>query len=316
MEYVKLGRSGLKVSQISLGCWTFGRADTTYGQPGKVGVDDSVRIIHKAADLGINLIDTANRYTDGDSEEIVGKAIKGRRHEFVIATKVRGRVGAGPNDEGLSRVHIMDQVERSLRRLGTDYIDLYQAHSVDPTTPLDETLRAFDDLVRQGKVRYIGCSNFPAWVLAKSLWISDVERLASFVSVQPTYHLANREVEKELQPLCVDQGVGMILYSPLGGGLLTGKYLGGVPSGSRGEAKPQLVNQAQRLEKALGVLNEIAASYGKTASQTSLNWLVDRPAVSSAIIGVSRIEQLDENVGAVGWKLSAEDAARLDKAFR
>lgn len=317
MEYVRLGSSGLKVSRISLGCWIFGSANPPYGKPGKVSPEDSIRIIDRALGLGINLIDNANRYTGGEAEEILGKAIKGRRSEVVLATKVRGRMGPGPNDEGLSRGHIMHEVENSLRRLGTDYIDLYQAHSVDWETPLEETLRAFDDLVTQGKVRYIGCSNFPAWVLTKSLWISDVNKLTKFVSLQPIYSLVNREIEEEIQPLCVDQGIGMILYSPLGGGVLSGKYANGVPAGSRGEAEPQLLeHRVNPFEKGLSELDAIAKEVGKTPAQVALNWIIHRPAVSSAIIGASRVEQLEENVSAVGWELPVELADRLDRAFQ
>lgn len=316
MDYVRLGNSGLKVSRISLGCWIFGGPNPAYGKPGKVSPLESARIIDRALDLGINLLDNANRYTGGEAEEILGKAIKGRRSEVVIATKVRGRMGPGPNDEGLSRGHIMREVENSLRRLGTDYIDLYQAHSVDWETPLEETLRAFDDLIAQGKVRYIGCSNFPAWVLTKSLWISDVHNLTKFVSLQPIYSLVNREIEKEIQPLCVDQGIGMILYSPLGGGVLTGKYENGVPVGSRGEAEPQLLEQrVHPFERGLRVLKEIADEVDKTPAQVALNWVIHRPAVSSAIIGASRVEQLEENVGAVGWRLPVELSQKLDEAF-
>jgi len=192
---------------------------------------------------------------------------------------------------------------------------LYQAHSVDWDTPLEETMRAFDDLVTQGKVRYIGCSNFPAWVLTKSLWVSDVNHLAKFVSHQPIYNLAQRDVERELQPLCVDQGIGMILYSPLGGGLLSGKYDAGAPDGSRGAAEPALVQNAVRFARALRVLKGVAGDLGKTPAQVALNWVVHRPAVSSAIVGASQIVQLEENVGAVGWRLTSEDEARLDEAF-
>lgn len=315
MEYGKLGRSGLKVSKISLGCWNFGKPNPEFGKPGKVTPEDAINIIHKAADLGINLIDNANRYTGGEAEEILGRAIKGRRQEFVVATKLRWQMGYGPNDQGLSRAHIMQEVENSLRRLGTDYIDLYQAHGVDWDTPLEETLRAFEDLIRQGKVRYIGCSNFPAWMLAKSLWVSDVNKLNSFVSIQPIYSLANREVEKELQPLCVDQGIGMILYSPLGGGLLTGKYTNGAPAGSRGTDEPHITERAQQLSKGIQLLQDIAQQVDKTPSQVSLNWAIHRPAVSSAIIGVTRTDQLEENIGAIGWKLSDEHVQQLNDAF-
>jgi 1-deoxyxylulose-5-phosphate synthase len=315
LEYVNLGKSGLKVSRISLGCWNFGSATPRWGKPGKVSPEDSIRIIHAAVDKGINLIDNANRYTGGEAEEILGRAVKGMRDKVVIATKVHGEVGSGPNDKGQSRHHIMREVESSLQRLGTDYIDVYQAHGVDWDTPLEESLRAYDDLIRQGKVRYIGCSNFPAWVLAKSLWVSDVNKIASFVSVQPNYSLINRGVEKELQPLCVDQGVGMILYSPIGGGILSGKYEIAIPEGSRGHMEPAVVEKARRVQDAVKQLKGIADELGKTPAQVSLNWIIHRPAVSSAIMGVSRLEQLEDNVGAVGWELSEEHVRLLDEAF-
>lgn len=315
MEYVNLGRSGLKVSRISLGCWNFGSPNPRWGKPGKVTAQEAIPIIHAAMDLGINLFDNANRYTGGEAEEILGQAVKGRRHEVLLATKVHGELGPGPNRKGQSRLHIMQEVEGSLRRLGTDYIDLYQAHGVDYETPMEESLRAYDDLITQGKVRYIGCSNFPAWVLAKSLWVSDVNKFASFISVQPSYSLANRQIEKELQPLCVDQGIGMILYSPMGGGILSGKYEEQVPAGSRGALEPEVVDKARKLQSGVNVLKEIAQSLGRTPAQVSLNWVINRPAVSSAIVGVSRTEQLEENVGAIGWKLSEEHMEQLSLAF-
>jgi aryl-alcohol dehydrogenase-like predicted oxidoreductase len=315
MEYVNLGKAGLKVSRISLGCWNFGSSNPRWGKPGKVTSQEAIPIIHAAMDLGINLFDNANRYTGGEAEEILGRAVKGRRHEVLLATKVHGEVGQGPNRKGQSRSHIMQEVEGSLRRLGTDYIDLYQAHGVDWETPLEESLRAYDDLISQGKVRYIGCSNFPAWVLAKSLWVSDVNKYASFVSVQPSYSLAHRLIEKELQPLCVDQGIGMILYSPMGGGILSGKYEEQVPAGSRGSLEPEVVDKARKIQGSVDILKSIADSLGKTPAQVSLNWIINRPAVSSAIIGVSRTEQLEENVGAIGWKLSEEHMEQLSTAF-
>jgi len=315
MQYVNLGKTGLKVSQIGLGCWNFGSSNPRWGKPGKVTADNAVDIIHQAIDKGINFFDTANRYTGGEAEEILGKAIKGRRDELIIATKVHGPLGPGPNESGQSRYHIMREVERSLRRLNVDYIDLYQAHGVDWDTPLEESLRAYDDLITQGKVRYIGCSNFPAWVLAKALWVSDVNKFASYVSVQPSYSLANREVEKELQPLCVDQGIGMVLYSPMGGGILTGKYDETIPEGSRGSQEPEVIEHAKQLQYGVKVLREIAAEIGKTPAQVSLNWIINRPAVSSAIMGVSRVDQLEDNIGAVGWKLSEEHVQQLDAVF-
>jgi len=323
MEYGRLGTTGLRVSKISLGCWNFGSPNPPYGVPGKVTPEDSIRLIHQAYDVGINLIDNANRYTGGEAEEILGRAMKGRRHDFVVASKLVKRVGPGPNDEGLSRVHIMRETENILRRLQTDHLDLLQAHDVDWGTPLEETLRAFDDLIRQGKVRYIGCSNFPAWLLAKSLWIADVRNLVHFVSVQPQYNLVHREVEKELQPLCVDQGIGMIIYSPLAGGILTGKYNKGIPAGSRagddnpllGDRSAQMQRRIDKLRPALEVLDQVAREAGKTPSQVSLNWLIHKPAVSSAIIGATRPEHITENAGAVGWKLPDELVRRLEEAF-
>lgn len=323
MEYGRLGNSGLRVSKISLGCWNFGSANPPFGVPGKVSPEDSIRLIHKAYDSGINLIDNANRYTGGEAEEILGRAMKGRRHDFVVASKLVKRVGPGPNDEGLSRVHIMRETDNILRRLGTDHLDLLQAHDVDWGTPLEETLRAFDDLVSQGKVRYIGCSNFPAWLLAKSLWVSDVRNLVHFVSAQPQYNLVFREPEKELQPLCADQGIGMIIYSPLAGGILTGKYNRGIPAGSRaGDDNPLMQDRAAQMQKridklkpSLDVLEQVAREMGKTPSQVSLNWLINKPAVASAIIGATRPEHIEENVQATGWKLPDECVRQLEEAF-
>jgi aryl-alcohol dehydrogenase-like predicted oxidoreductase len=315
MEYVRLGNSGLKVSRLSLGCWNFGSSTPLWGKPGKVSPTDSIRIIREAIELGINFFDNANRYTGGEAEEILGRAIKGHRQEVVVATKVHGDVGPGINNRGQSRLHIMQEVENSLRRLGTDYIDLYQAHNVDWETPFEESLRAYDDLIRQGKVRYIGCSNFPAWALVKSLWVSDVNNLASFISVQPNYSLANRAVEKELQPMCVDQGIGMILYSPMGGGILSGKYEENIPRGSRGAEEPAVAERAKKFQEGIQLLKDIAQQVDKTPAQVSLNWIINRPAVSAAIIGVSKSEQLQENVGAVGWKLTEEQTQQIADAF-
>jgi len=315
MEYVKLGKSGLDISRLSLGCWNFGTPTPRWGKPGKVTAEVSTDIIHAAIELGINLFDTANRYTGGEAEEILGKAVKGRRHEVLLATKCAGELGEGPNNKGLSRAHIIEEIEASLRRMGTDYIDLYQAHRVDPNTPLEETLRAYDDLITQGKVRYIGCSNFPAWYLTKALWISDVNKFAKFVSVQPSYSLGNRDVEKELQPMCVDQGVGMILYSPMGGGILSAKYENIIPEGSRGAIEPDVAEKARKMQSGISTLQRIAEELGKTPAQVSLNWIVHRPAVSAAIIGVSNVDQLKENVGAIGWKLSEEHVLELSNAF-
>ncbi|TBL69930.1 aldo/keto reductase [Paenibacillus thalictri] len=315
MEYGRLGKTGLNISRIGLGCWNFGSSNPRWGKPGKVDADAAVNIIHQAIDKGINFFDTANRYTGGESEEILGRAIRGHRDKLVIATKVHGQLGPGPNESGQSRYHIMREVESSLKRLNIDCIDLYQAHGVDLNTPMEESLRAYDDLIRQGKVKYIGCSNFPAWVLMKALWVSDVNKLASFVSVQPNYSLTNRAIEKELQPMCVDQGIGMVLYSPMGGGILTGKYEESIPEGSRGAEEPVVAERARQFQNGVKVLRGIAEELGKTPAQVSLNWIIHRPAVSSAIMGVSRTGHLDDNLGAVGWRLSEEHEKQLDKAF-
>jgi len=316
MEYRTLGRTGLKVSALCLGTMTFG---WTADEP------TAHRILSAAVDAGINFIDTADIYPywapgawAGCTEEIIGRWLKGQRREaLVIATKVRGPMGPGPNDQGLSRKHIMEAVEGSLRRLGTDFIDLYQVHWPDEETPLEETLRALDDLVRQGKVRYIGASNFPAWLLCKALWISDQHGWARFDSLQPHYNLLHRaEFERELMALCRDQGLGVIPYSPLAGGFLTGKYRRDAPppSGSRG-AVSEWLSRYLRSERAWQVLEEvrrIARELGKTPAQVALAWVLSNPVVTSPIIGASTVEQLQELLGAVGWSLPEEAKQRLD----
>jgi len=300
MKYKNLGRTGLQVSQICLGTMTFGaQADEK----------ESQRIIDTAWDAGVNFFDTADVYTDSQSEQILGKFLKNRRSQAVIATKVRGRVGPGPNDVGLSRIHIIDAVESSLRRLQTDYIDLYQVHSWDADTPLEETMSALDDLVRQGKVRYIGCSNFTAWQLMKSLWISDVNNLARFDSHQPRYNLLKREIEAELLPACAAEGVGVIPYNPLGGGLLTGKHTKGEPPapdtrfGLR-EVYRDLYWQDPYLD-AMEKLRAIAAEHGKSMIQLAIGW----------ILSASRADQLREPLEALDVTLSPEEMAACDKVW-
>ncbi|MCG0239472.1 MAG: aldo/keto reductase [Firmicutes bacterium] len=305
MEYRRLGRSGLKVSAITLGTMTFGE---------KVPESEAVRIIHYALDAGVNVIDTADIYAGGESERIVGKALAGRRHQVVLATKVYMPTGPGPNDRGLSRYHIMRAVEDSLRRLGTDYIDLYQMHRFDPEVPLEETLRALDDLVRQGKVRYVGCSNWDAWQLMKGLWTCDRLGLVRIDAVQPRYNLIYRDAERELFPACLDQGVGVLAYSPIAGGVLTGKYLGGqIPEGSRGWNNPEW-QQRRLTRRALaiaGAAAEFARELGRPLLQVALNWVLAHPAVSTAIVGASSLEQFQQALGALEWSLSAEEAAAL-----
>jgi aryl-alcohol dehydrogenase-like predicted oxidoreductase len=265
--------------------------------------------------LGINFIDTADVYTEGHSEEIVGKAIKGRRDDIVLATKVRGRTSSDPNGEGLSRKHIMRNLEASLKRLGTDYVDLYQVHRVDPTTPLKETMAALSDLVRSGKVRYIGCSNFPAWQLEKALRISEVQGLEAFATVQPRYNIIDRDVERELLALCVEEGIGVIPYSPLAGGVLTGKYRPDrpAPEGSRGQLRPAMVSRylSPRNQAILQELEKVSSETKTTMSQVGLAWLMANPAITAPIIGASKLEQLEENMGVLGHPLPADALARI-----
>ncbi len=318
MEYRRLGRTGLKVSELCLGTMTFRWTSTE---------EQSYQVLDAAYEAGINFIDTADVYSrwapgnpGGVAETIIGNWLRNkRREELVIATKVRGRMGDGPNDEGLSRTHIMNAVEASLRRLQTDYIDLYQAHSPDHETPQEETLRAFDDLIRQGKVRYIGCSNYPAWVLALSLGISAKYDLARFDSLQPHYNLIWRsEFERELLPLCLHEGIGVIPYSPLQAGFLTGKYRRGqpIPAGSRGESNERIKGwmKDERALNLLDRLEEVARGRGWTMTETALAWVLTNPAVTSAIIGADNVDQLRGSLSAVGKRLSTEEKAVLDDA--
>jgi aryl-alcohol dehydrogenase-like predicted oxidoreductase len=309
LRYRNLGASGLEVSVLGLGTNAFG---------GRADKAASIRVLHRAAEQGINFIDTANVYTGTQSEEIIGEAFEGRRHEVILATKVGLKRGDGPNSRGSSRLHIIRELEGSLRRLRTDYIDLYQIHAFDPKTPLEETLRALDDLVASGKVRYIGASNYAAWQMMKALSISERYGWSKFVSVQPGYSLADRGVERELIPFCVDQGIGVIPYFPLAGGILTGKYSGGaVPSGSHLDKNPNFARRmdAARLQLGEKVAN-IAAEIGTTATALSLAWLMHQPAVSTVIAGATREAQIDENVKAVDLELSEDILQALHEASK
>ena len=320
MNMRRLGRTGLKVSEVCLGTMTFGY---------QCDEDTSFAIMNKAADRGVTFLDTADVYpvppspdTAGRTEEIVGAWLTGQRDRYVLATKCRMRVGTGPNDEGLSRGHIMKAVEDSLRRLQTDYIDLYQPHSPDPDTPLDETLRALDDLVRQGKVRYLGCSNYPAWQIALALGLSDRHGWARFDSVQPRYNLLYREIESELLPLCRDQGLGVIVYNPLAGGFLTGKYKtvekppegGRFALGKTGELYRERYWQQAQLE-AVQELRDLLQKRGKSIVQVAVAWVLAQPGITSAIVGASRPEQLDASLGAVEVTLDADERAACDTAW-
>jgi len=309
--YKNLGKTGAKVSEFCLGTMIFGQ---------QVDEVTAVKVINRAIDLGINFIDTADVYAEGRSEEIVGRAIKGRRDDVVLATKVRGKTGQDPNGEGLSRKHIMRNLETSLKRLGTDYVDLYQVHRVDPTTPLKETMATLSDLVRSGKIRYIGCSNFPAWQLEKALRISEVQGLEAFTTVQPRYNIIDRDIERELLPLCIEEGIGVMPYSPLAGGVLTGKYRPDkpAPEGSRGQLRPAMVSRYlnPRNQAILQGLEKISSETGMPLSQIGLAWLMANPAVTSPIIGASKVEQLEENLGMLGHPLTSETLARISEASK
>jgi len=311
MMYKNLGRTGAKVSELCLGTMVFGQ---------QVDETTSIKIINRAVDLGINYIDTADVYAEGRSEEIVGKAIRGMRDNIVLATKVRARTAPDPNGEGLSRKHIMRNLEASLKRLGTDYIDLYQVHRTDPATPLKETMATLSDLVRSGKVRYIGCSNFPAWQLEKALRISEVGGLEAFTTVQPRYNILDRDIERELLPLCVEEGIGVVPYSPLAGGVLTGKYHADrpPPEGSRGQLRPAFISRSlnPRNWAILQELEKISSETKMPLSQIGLAWVMANPAITSPIIGASRLEQLEEDMGVLGRSLPAETLARISEASK
>ncbi|WP_026975285.1 aldo/keto reductase [Alicyclobacillus contaminans] len=309
MQYRRLGQSGLEVSVLGLGTNAFG---------GRADKAASIQVIHAALDAGVNFIDTANIYTNTMSEQIIGEALAGRRQEVVLATKAGMPRGEGPNERGGSRVHLMRELEGSLRRLQTDYVDLYQIHAFDPHTPLEETLRALDDMVRQGKVRYIGASNYAAWELMKALGVSERLGLNRFVSIQPCYSLADRTIERELVPLCVDQGIGIIPYFPLAGGILTGKYAGGgKPAGSRAEKDPNFAKRLDEQRVLLGAkVARLAEELDTTAGAVSLAWLMEQPAVSTIIVGATRPEQVQENVKSVDLVLTPETLQTLDEWSR
>jgi aryl-alcohol dehydrogenase-like predicted oxidoreductase len=315
-----MGRTGLKVSEICLGTMTFGH---------QCDEDASFAIMNKAADRGVHFIDTADVYpvppspeTAGRTEEIVGRWLKGQREQYVLATKCRMRVGTGANDEGLSRRHILDACEQSLRRLQTDYIDLYQPHSPDPDTPAEETLRALEDLVRQGKVRYLGCSNFPAWQVALSIGISERHIWARYDCVQPRYNLLWREIEGELLPLCRDQGLGVIAYNPLAGGFLTGKYQSVAKPeegtrftlGKTGDLYRDRYWHEAQLDAVLR-LQRFLQPRGKSILQVAVAWVLAQPGMTSAIVGASRAEQLDQSLAAVDVQLDAEERTACDRMW-
>jgi aryl-alcohol dehydrogenase-like predicted oxidoreductase len=316
MDYRQLGRSGLRISSLTLGTMTFGGRGA-FARVGDLDARAAARLLDRCVDAGVNLIDTANVYSDGASEEIVGEIIRGRRDRVLVATKARMRMGDGPNDAGLSRHHLIHECEASLRRMGLDHIDLYQVHEWDGQTPLDETLDALDTLVRDGKVRYIGCSNYSAWHLMKALGISERDGLERFATQQIHYTLQAREAEYELVPIAVDQGVGILVWSPLAGGLLSGKYRRGQPhpEGSRHltDWNEPPVRDEDGLYDIVDALVEIGEGHGVSAAQVALAWLLGRPGVASLILGARTEEQLADNLAAAELSLSDEERARLDE---
>lgn len=318
MKVKRLGRTGLKVTEVCLGTMTFGY---------QCDEQASFKIMETAAELGVNFIDTADVYpvpvsieSAGRTEEIVGNWLRGKRDDFVLATKCRMQMGPRPNDAGLSRKHILSAIDASLRRLQTDYVDLFQVHAPDPETPIDETLSALDSIVKSGKARYVGCSNFQAWQLAKALWTSDRLGLARFDSVQPRYNLLFREIEHDLFPLCLDQGVGVIVYNPLAGGFLTGKHRADAPPAENtrfavagGLYMDRYWNDAsfQAVER----LREFFAARGKSLTQAAIAWVLKQPAVTSAIVGATSADQLRDSLGGVDVELDQHESDECDRIW-
>jgi aryl-alcohol dehydrogenase-like predicted oxidoreductase len=317
VEYRQLGGSGLKVPVLSFGTATFGGVGDFFKAWGSTDVLEAKRLVDICLQSGVNFFDTANVYSSGRSEEVLGEAIAGRRGEVLVSTKATFPMGSGPNDLGSSRYALVRACEASLRRLGTDYIDVYYMHGFDALTPVEETLSALDDLTRSGKIRYIGCSNFSGWHLMKSLSVSERYGWSRHVAHQVYYSLASREFEWELMPLALDQKVGTVVWSALAGGALSGKMRRGqpLPAGSRLAQADFLAGaRSDKLYDTIDVLDEIAAQTGKTVSQIALRWVLQRPSVVSIVVGARNEEQLKQNLGAVGWALDAGQMAKLDAA--
>jgi aryl-alcohol dehydrogenase-like predicted oxidoreductase len=324
VELRQLGKCGLKVSVLSLGAMTFGESSTF--MKGVTSSDEEARrVFDKAVDAGMNLVDTANVYSEGRSEELVGEWIRGKRDQILLATKCRFPIGfgtrpVGPHDHGLSRKHILDACDASLKRLGTDFIDLYQVHMQDGRVPIEETLRALDDLVTQGKVRYIGCSNYAGYRLVESLWSADRQRTHRYESVQLQWSLAVRDAEREVVPACRTFGLGTLIWSPLARGFLSGKYKRGQapPPGSRLESWQDTYRafDNDKMWNLLEVVGNVAERHGTTHSAVSLAWLAARPEVSTIIVGARSEQQLDENLKALDVRLSREDIQQLDEASK
>jgi aryl-alcohol dehydrogenase-like predicted oxidoreductase len=318
MEYRYLGHSGFKLPALGFGAGTFGGKGPLFSAWGNTDIAEAKRLIDICLDVGVNLYDTADVYSDGASESILGAALKGRREQAIISTKITLRAGDGPNDIGASRHHLVSGVERALKRLGTDYIDLLQLHHFDAMTPVESVMSTLDDLVRAGKVRYLGASNFSGWQLMKSQAVADRYGYSRFVANQTYYSLIGRDYEWELMPLGLDQGIGAVVWSPLGWGRLTGKIRRGqpLPAGSRLHDTASFAPPAdeERLYRVVDALDAIALETGKSIPQVALNWLLQRPTVSTVLIGARNEQQLRQNLGAVGWNLSREQVEKLDIA--
>jgi aryl-alcohol dehydrogenase-like predicted oxidoreductase len=320
MEYRRLGHSGFKVPVLSLGTGTFGGGNEFFKAWGTTGVEEATRLVDICLDAGLTMFDSADIYSGGMAEEILGQAIKGRRDQVIISTKATFRSGEGPNDVGSSRYHLIRAVEASLRRLGTDYIDLFQLHGFDATTPIEETLFTLDNLVKSGKIRYLGCSNFSGWHLMKSIAIAERYGLTRYVAHQAYYSLIGRDYEWELMPLGLDQGVSAVVWSPLGWGRLTGKIRRGQPLPDQSRLRSQKVVDIgpqvkdEYVYTVVDAIDEVAKETGKTVPQIALNWLLQRPTVANVIVGARNEEQLRQNLGAVGWNLTSEQIAKLDAA--
>lgn len=320
MDYRLLGASGFKVPVLTLGTGTFGGRGELFKAWGSTDVAEAKRLVDLCLEAGLNMFDSADIYSDGAAEEILGAAIKGRRDQVLISTKATFRSGSGANEVGSSRHHLIRSVDSALRRLGTDYIDLFQLHGFDAATPVEETLRTLDDLVTAGKLRYVGCSNFSGWHLMKSLAVAERYGWTRYVAHQAYYSLVGREYEWELMPLALDQGVGCVVWSPLGWGRLTGRIRRGQPLPTASRLQSSVATSAgpqvseEYLFKVVDALDEVAAETGKTIPQIALNWLLGRPSIATVIIGARDEHQLRDNLGAVGWSLTAEQVAKLDQA--
>jgi len=316
MKYRVLADTGVFVSELCLGTMTFGGKGQIWETIGGMNQAEVDAMVGRALDAGINFVDTANVYAAGESEAMTGKALKGRRHEVVLATKVRGRMGPGPNDVGLSRLHIMRSVEASLKRLDTDHIDLYQIHRTDPVTNIEDTVRALDDLVRQGKVRYVGCSNLWAWQVMQALGIADAQGLERFKCTQSYYSLAGREIERDLIPLVEDQGMGLLVWSPLAGGFLSGKFTRDEVGEGRRQSFDFPPVDKEKGYDIVDAMRKVASAHEASVAQVALAWVLANEAVTTVIIGARNVKQLDDNIGAVDVELTYDDLAALDEVSK